>query len=214
MNDERQPFFNAPWPPLLITGVIVGLYAIQSLGPVEPAAYRFGFSPAKLDGGDWPSLVTALFVHGSWMHALLNAAFALAFGAPVARFLGLSASAVAGFFLFYFACGVVANLGYAALNAGDPTPLIGASGAVAGLMGAAARLIATRGARLGPLTSPPVISMSLALLVVNLLLAVFGAPGTGGAPIAWEAHLVGFAAGLLGIGLITRLFGRRGPVTD
>lgn len=210
MNGERQPFFNAPWPPLLVTGVIVGLYALQSLGPVEPAAYRFGFSAAKLDAGDWPSLITALFVHGSWMHALLNAAFALAFGAPVARYLGLSASAIAGFFIFYFACGAVANLGYAALNAGESTPLIGASGAVAGLMGAAARLIATRGARLGPLTSPPVISMSLALLVVNLLLAVFGAPGAGGAAIAWEAHLVGFAAGLLSIGLITRLFGRRG----
>ncbi len=214
MNGERQPFFNAPWPPLLITGVIVGLYALQSLGPVEPVASRFGFSPAKLAAGDWLSLVTPLFVHGTWMHALLNAAFALALGAPVARFLGASASAVIGFFLFYFLCGVVANLGYAALNAGDTTPLIGASGAVAGLMGAAARLIATRGERLGPLTSPPVISMSVALLIVNLLLALFGAPGTGGAPIAWEAHLVGFAAGLLGIGVITRLFGRPRRLTD
>lgn len=214
LNGERQPFFNAPWPPVLISVGLVGLYALQSLAPLELVVERFAFSPARLAAGDWASAVSALFVHGTWTHALLNAAFALAFGAPASRFLGTGTSGVIGFFLFYLACGVLANLGHAAMHPGDATALIGASGAVAGLMGAAARLIATRGERLGPLTSPPVISMSLALLIVNMLLAVFGAPGSGGMPIAWEAHLFGFAAGLLGIGVITRLFGGRGRVTD
>ena len=214
LNGERQPFFNAPWPPVLISAGLVGLYALQSLAPLELVVERFAFSPARLAAGDWTSTISALFVHGTWTHALLNAAFALAFGAPVARFLGGGASGVAGFFVFYLACGVLANLGHAAVHRGDPTALIGASGAVAGLMGAAARLIATRGQWLGPLTSPPVISMSVALLIVNMLLAVFGAPGSGGMPIAWEAHLFGFAAGLFGIGLITGLFGRRGRLTD
>lgn len=213
MNGERQPFFNAPWPPLLVTAVIVGLYAVQSLAPLDLVAGRFGFSPAKLAAGDWLSLVTPLFVHENWMHALVNAAMALAFGAPVARFLGSGASGIVGFFVFYFVCGVLANLGHAAVHPGDATALIGASGAVSGLMGAAARLIATRGERLGDLTSPPVIGMSVALLIVNLLLAVFGAPGSG-SPIAWEAHLFGFAAGLLGIGLITRLFRGRERLND
>lgn len=214
MNGERQPFLNAPWPPVLISAGLAGLYAVQSLAPLEAVVARFAFSPAKLAAGDWAGTVSALFVHGTWTHALLNAAFALAFGSPVARFLGERGSGVIGFFVFYLACGVLANLGHAALHPGDATALIGASGAVAGLMGAAARLIATRGERLGPLTSPPVISMSLALLIVNMLLAVFGAPGSGGMPIAWEAHLFGFAAGLLGIGPISRLFGRRERLTD
>lgn len=213
MNGEREPIFNAPWPPVLIAAVIVGLFAIQSFLPLDPVVVRFGFSPVKLAAGDWPSLVTALFVHENWLHALLNATMALALGAPVARFLGAGPSGVLGFFVFYFACGVLANLGHAAMHQGDPTLLIGASGAVAGLMGAAARLIATRGARLGALTSPQVIGIGLALLIVNLLLAVFGAPGSG-SPIAWEAHLFGFVAGLLGIGLITRLFGPRGRLND
>jgi membrane associated rhomboid family serine protease len=214
LNGRREPIFNAPWPPVAMAGAIVGLYAWQSLAPLELVVDRFGFSPAKFAAGDWAGAVTALFVHGTWMHGLLNAAFALAFGAPVARFLGGSGRGLAAFFTFYLGCGVLANLGHAAVHPGDPTSLVGASGAVAGLMGAAARLIATRGARLGTLTSPPVISMTLALLIVNLLLAVFGAPGSGGMRIAWEAHLFGFAAGLLGIGPITRLFGAPGRLDD
>lgn len=209
MSGEREPLFNAPWPPVLLAAVIVGLYAVQSLAPLGPVVERFGFSPAKLAAGDWLSLLTPLFVHEGWLHALLNAAMALALGAPVARFLGGSGRGLAGFFVFYFACGVLANLGHAAVHPGDATSLIGASGAVAGLMGAAARLIATRGEGLGALTSPTVIGIGVALLIVNLLLAVFGAPGSG-SPIAWEAHLFGFVAGLLGIGPVTRVFGPGG----
>ena len=213
MNGEREPIFNAPWPPVAISGVIVGLFAIQSFLPLDLVVARFGFSPVKLAAGDWLSLLTPLFVHETWVHALLNAGMALALGAPVARFLGAGTSGVIGFFVFYFACGVLANLGHAATHPGDATSLIGASGAVAGLMGAAARLIATGGRSLGALTSPPVIGIGLALLIVNLLLSVFGAPGSG-SPIAWEAHLFGFAAGLLGIGLITRLFAGAGRLND
>src|SRR5690606_18996392 len=144
LNGRREPIFNAPWPPVAMAGAIVGLYAWQSLAPLELVVDRFGFSPAKFAAGDWAGAVTALFVHGTWMHALLNAAFALAFGAPVARFLGGSGKGLAAFFTFYLGCGVLANLGHAAVHPGDPTSLVGASGAVAGLMGAAARLIATR----------------------------------------------------------------------
>ncbi|HEY9219105.1 MAG TPA: rhomboid family intramembrane serine protease [Phenylobacterium sp.] len=214
MSPEREPFFRAPWPPILIAGGIVALFAVQSLFSVDAVAEAYGFSSAALQQGRCGALVTALFVHGSWTHVLVNAASALAFGAPTARYLGLTRSGVAGFFLFYLACGVLANLGYGLLHPGEANPVVGASGAISGLMGAAARLIASRGERLGALTSRDVIGMSVALLIVNLLFAAFGAPGTGGAPIAWEAHLIGFGAGLLGIGLVARLFRRVETVTD
>jgi membrane associated rhomboid family serine protease len=89
--------------------------------------------------------------------------------------------------------------------------VVGASGAVCGLMAAVARLIGGRG-RLGRIVSSPVIGMGGALLVVNLLVGVLGGawvPGTGGAAVAWEAHLAGFAAGLLLVGPFARLAGRR-----
>lgn len=193
----RQPILNAPWPAVLLAGVIVAGYAVQSLMPPEAVIAPYAFRASDLDAGRWITLVTALFLHGSWPHALMNAAFALAFGTPVARFLGLRARGVAVFVVFYLVSGVLANLAFAAVHRGDPTPLVGASGAVSGLMGAAARLIAGRG-RPGPIISPPVIGMGAAWVVVNLLVAVTGiAPGANGAAVAWEAHLGGFAAGVL-----------------
>ena len=162
-------------------------------------AQAYGFSAVALEQGRWPTLLYALFLHGSWPHALMNAAFALAFGTPLARWLGVRPMGALLFYAFYLACGVLASLGFAALHLGSPEPLIGASGAVSGLMGVAARLIGGQG-RMGPVFSRTVIALGGALVVINVLVGVIGSalvPGAGGAPIAWEAHLFGFAAGVL-----------------
>jgi membrane associated rhomboid family serine protease len=154
-------------------------------------------------------LVTSLFLHGGWAHVLMNAAFCLAFGAPVARLLGTGARGALVLALFYMVCGVLAGLAYVAIHPGSDGPVVGASGAVSGLMGAAARLIDGRrrwGVEvLGPIRSRTVGSLAAAWVVVNLLVAVFGFPGSGGAGIAWEAHLAGFAIGLVLIGPAARL---------
>jgi membrane associated rhomboid family serine protease len=202
----REPVFNAAaWPALATAGVIVGGFALQGLLPPGAVETRWGFSAAALDDGRWYTAVTALFLHGNWAHALLNGATAFAFGTPVARALGLRARGVAVFAGFYLVCGVLANLAFAAIHPGDATPLIGASGAVSGLMAAASRLIAGRG-RLGAVLSGPVIGMGAAWIVVNLLVAVTGlAPGADGATVAWEAHLAGFLAGVLLFGWAVRL---------
>src|SRR5690242_14637777 len=89
-ENAREPVFNAAaWPVLAIVAVILGGYAAQGLFPEEVVAARWAFSPADLIEGRWVTLVTALFLHGSWGHAILNAASAFAFGTPVARALGL-----------------------------------------------------------------------------------------------------------------------------
>ncbi len=67
--------------------------------------------------------------------------------------------------------------------------LVGASGAVSGLMGGAARLIAGRG-RVGPLWSRPVLAIAGTWALINIAIAIFGSsllPGTGGAGVGWEA---------------------------
>ncbi|MDB5455890.1 MAG: Rhomboid family protein [Caulobacter sp.] len=207
-QDVREPMFNAPWPALTVAVTIVALYAVQ--GGLDDATFlRLTLRPADLWAGDWIGLLTSLFLHGGWAHALMNAAFALAFGAPVARFLGLGPGGALSFLGFYLLCGVLAGLGFALIHPNEQAPLVGASGAVAGLMGAAARLIERRGV-LGRLLSPVVVSMGVAWLVVNLLVAVTGlAPGLqAGAAVAWEAHLVGFAAGALLIGPLAWIRGR------
>lgn len=199
---EREPVFNAPWPALALALTIVAGYALQSRLAGDQLVEAYAFSPAALAEHRWVTLLTALFLHGNWPHALMNAAFALAFATPVARFFGTHARGALTFFGFYLLCGVLSNLGYAALHWGGATALVGASGALSGLMGAAARLIAG-GGRVGRILSSPVIGMGAAWLVVNLLIGGVGSalvPGTGGAGIAWEAHLTGFAAGVLAIG--------------
>ena len=205
-----EPMFNAPWPAVALACVIVFGYAVQSLFPQDVVVAALGFAPSGLTNGQWPTLVTAMFRHGGWAPALMNGAFGLAFATPVARFFGDRLGGLMGLLAFYIACGVLSNLGYALVHAGDPHFLVGASGAVSGLMGAAARLIAGEG-RLGRVFSPPVLSMGGSWLMVNLLIALLGGgfmPG-GDAPVAWEAHLAGFAAGVLVITPIAWMTGRR-----
>jgi membrane associated rhomboid family serine protease len=205
----REPVLRAPWPAVALSAGFLLLYAAQSLVPDEGwVVARFGFVPAELAAGDWSGLVTSLFVHGGWTHAFLNALGALAFGAPVAALFGRDSKGAAAFFLFFLLCGVASGLGYAAMHWGGTNVLIGASGGVSGFMGAASRLLERRGA-LAPFASRTVVGMGLAWVVANVLIGTVGLGGvSGGAPIAWEAHVAGYAVGLLLIGPVARLLRR------
>lgn len=208
--------FNAPGPALLLAVSIVGLYALQS-GPEEMAiSYRYGLIPARMADGDYAGLITHMLVHGGWMHAIMNAVGALAFAAPVARVMG-GLKGLAGFLSLYIACGVVAGGGYALLHLDGTAPLVGASGAVFGLIGAATRMLGGRG-RILPLTDRRVLTAAAAWIGVNVLIGVVGSvgvtPGMEGARIAWEAHVIGLISGLLLIGPWAKLFGRPPTVRE
>ena len=197
LHAQREPVFNAPWPAVAVVLAIVGGYALQSLRPDQALILRWGFSPiGSFATGHWETLVTAIFLHGGWPHALMNAAFALAFATPVARFYGLHARGLLAFLLFHLLTGVIGNLGFGFLHPHEIGPVIGASGAISGLAAGAARIAAGRG-QVGPITSPLVVGMGGGWVITNLLIAILGfAPGAGGATVAWEVHLIGFAAGL------------------
>lgn len=201
-----EPIFNAPWPAVATAAVILLAYAAQIRLPDQ--GLGLALYPRQVAAGHPAGLATSLFLHGNWAHALMNAAFALAFGAPVARLFGGRPAGVAAFFIFYLVCGVLAGLAFVAMNLNGIQPVVGASGAVAGLMGAAARLMETPG-RLGSPFSRQALAMAAAWILINALVSLTGiAPGSGGAPIAWQAHLGGFAAGLLLVGLFDRLLRR------
>jgi len=206
-----EPIVNAPWPVVVLTVGIVVAYLIQSRFPLPLVSEAFAFSPALMLQGHPERLISSLFVHGNWAHALMNAAFILAFGAPVARWYGSRLGGVVAFFLFYLTSGVLACLGFAAVHWGQDAALVGASGAASGLMGGAARLIGGQG-RPGPMFSKAVTGMGTAWIVVNIIMAFTGGaliPGAGEAGVGWEAHLAGFAAGVLLIGPFSWLAGRR-----
>jgi len=162
------------------------------------------------------TLLTYAGLHGSWTHVGLNAIWIVAFGPPVARRLG-----DARFIALFCVTAIAGAMAHYALNPMDFTPLIGASAADSGLMGAAARFMFQPGAALG---SPDGYSRSGAPARFNapapsvrdllrdrravLFLAIwlvtnfiFGAGaqsfGLADGPVAWIAHVGGFAAGFL-----------------
>ena len=201
ISRPAEPLFNAPAPVLLVVASILGGYLLQSRAPdPEAVVHALGLSPLQVSEGRAWTLLTVLVVHGSWVHAGLNALGALAFGTPVARACGRRG--VLRFLSVYLACGLISSLGYVLLHWSEAIVLVGASGAVSGLMGATSRLIDRPGV-LGPFRSRTVVGMAGAWLLINLLMAAQWIDvGAGGAPIAWEAHLIGYAAGLLLIGPI------------
>lgn len=201
----REKLFNAPLLPVLVAASMPALFALQRLLPDE--GLRWAFVPVSLiQGGWWPGILSSMVLHGSWGHALINAGFAFAFGPPVARlFSGAKGGAV--FLAYYIVCGLAGTLGYGLVNLMSEQPMVGASGAVTGLLGGAIRLMGTDG-RPRPLGDRSVIGMSLAILALNVVTGLIGfAPGVEGAQIAWEAHAFGFIAGLLLIGPLARVFG-------
>lgn len=194
-----EPIFNAPWPALLAAASILVPHVLL-LRASDATVESLALVPREFWHGVWTGPVTMMFVHGGWVHALMNSAFALAFGAPVARLLGLNGRGGGIFCLFYLISGALSGVGYAAIHPDGAQAVIGASGAVSALMGAAARTMDYEG-RVGPILGPRVISLGLGWLIVNLVMAVAGGlltMGTGA--VAWEAHLIGFVVGVLLIG--------------
>jgi membrane associated rhomboid family serine protease len=212
----NEPLFNAPWPAMGLVLSIPILYFGQSrFDAGDMLAINYGLVAADVYNGRLVGLFTSLLLHGSWAHALTNAGFALAFAPPVARLFGPGLSRAYAFFGFYVLCGVIAGLGYVLLHPQSPAPLIGASGAVSGLFGVAIRLVG-RPAQLGPLFSRRLIPVSLVWIGINAFLGISGlTPGAGGMPVAWEAHIIGYFAGMVLIGPFLHLFARaRAYVSD
>jgi membrane associated rhomboid family serine protease len=202
--------FNAPWTVVVLCVGLIALYAAQTFALSATAVDQLALTRSALAAGRWQTLFTAMFLHGSWPHVLMNAVAALAFGPPVARLFGLGLRGALVFGLFYLLCGVLAGLGFVAADWGAVTPVVGASGAISGLVGAAARIIEGHG-RVGPIFGRTVAAMTVGWVFANVVLGVSGwTPGAMGVQVAWQAHLAGYAAGLLLVGPFARLAGR-GP---
>ncbi|HYC96627.1 rhomboid family intramembrane serine protease [Brevundimonas sp.] len=165
------------------------------------------FRPASLWRGDWwPGLFTSMFMHGGWGHVAMNALGVFAFAPPVARLMA-GARGVAGFLGFYLVTGLVGTAGYGLIHPDTFDPLVGASGAVFGLMGAAFRLLGRRNGTLRALTDRRFLLMAAVVMAINMVVGLIGlAPGAEGARVAWEAHAFGFVTGALLIGPWSSLF--------
>ncbi len=202
----REKILNAPFLPALIAASMPVFFWFQERLPDEGVS--MSFRAGDLARGQWGGLFTSMLLHGNWAHVTMNAVGALAFGTPLARLLARGFAPLA-FIALYVCSGVIAAWGYALCHPGSMAPLVGASGAVFGLIGAATRLLGGHG-RVLPLFHPAVLKASAVWMGVNLLIGLVGfAPGAEGARIAWEAHAFGFLFGILVIGPLGRWFAPR-----
>jgi membrane associated rhomboid family serine protease len=139
------------------------------------------------------SLLLSIFMHGSWLHLLGNMLFLWIFGNNVEDRLG-----PVKFIFFYLLCGVGASLAHVLFNLNSLTPVIGASGAVSGVMGA--YLLLFPHARIRTLVFIFVLVTTVDIpaavfLVIWFVFQFFYAGG--GGSIAWLAHVGGFIVGML-----------------
>ena len=203
---------------LIVVNCLVFFYEL-SLGPgLERLVTTAGIVPSRLlTFASHPEvsfadaalpLFSSMFLHGGWLHLIGNMWFLWIFGDNIEDRLGHLK-----YLLFYLTCGVGAGLAHTVFNLNSSVPTIGASGAVAGVLGA--YLLLFPGARV--LTLIPAFFLFLVELPAYLILLYwlviqlfsgFMSLGAGQQMqgVAWWAHVGGFALGLL---LVIALGGRR-----
>jgi membrane associated rhomboid family serine protease len=201
---------------LIAVNALVFIYQL-SLGQRQEQAlvFQFGAIPAVIVGSrSLPeqlaaippifSLFTSMFLHGGFMHIIGNMLYLWIFGNNIEDAMGR-----ARFLVFYLACGVLAALAHILSNPASVIPTIGASGAISGVLGAYLLLYP----RARVLTLVPLgffmplvyIPASIVLgfwFVLQLISGSLSSPQGGG--IAWFAHVGGFVAGMVLVGLFKR----------
>lgn len=221
-DEAREPIFRSPF----IVNIFILAFVLVHVGSgfLDDATFNnfvlnFAMIPARVFAPAselmrpvwFPpefTLVTYAFLHGDYVHLTFNVLWFMIFGTAVSRRVG-----TARFLGLMLVTTVGAALIHLVFYWGSPQPVVGVSGAVSGLMGAAFRFILPN-PNPGtvwpppalPLFSRPVVMMTLVWSGLNIVLGVLGLTPDGfGYPIAWEAHLGGYFTGLL----LFPLFDRR-----
>ena len=216
---DHNPSHRFPIVTVLIiaANVAVFLYQILVPGDLETFFYTYGLVPCAVSGQcygvagslpPWMTLFTAMFMHGGWLHIISNMLYLWIFGNNIE-----DATGPIGFLIFYTLCGLGASAAQIATDPGSTIVNVGASGAIAGVLGG--YLLMFPHARVDTLVifgwfarlvSLPAILVLGGWFVLQLFsgVASLGASATEGG-VAYFAHLGGFVAGLL----LVKLFKRR-----
>ncbi len=206
--------------------ILVFLYEV-SLPPrmSEAFVYMYGAIPAVVFGyaqlppdlvmlPGYGTLISSMFLHGGWMHLISNMLYLWIFGDNVEDVMGHTK-----FIVFYVVCGVLAALSHAFIDPQSNIPMVGASGAISGILGA--YLLLYPHARvlvlipLGFFTRLMYVpaGLVLGLWIVMQVLSGGMSLGSSGGGVAFFAHIGGFVAGMVLIGLFkhphVRLFNPR-----
>jgi membrane associated rhomboid family serine protease len=208
---DDNPVEHTPFMTWLLMAVCVAAYGWEfSLGDksMDAALAIFGFTPVMLTGSvpalsasygvpAWGTIFTSMFLHGGFLHLAGNMLYLWIFGNNIEEAMGH-----VRFTLFYLVCGVAAALGMALIDSHSQVPMIGASGAISGVLGAymllypraRVHVIIPLGIILYPLWVRAVWVVGI-WFAMQLFSAAFTDPTQPGT--AFWAHVGGFAAGLI-----------------
>lgn len=217
---DDNPRATTPFVTWAIIGACVLVFLWQvSLGPRggEVAIYSFGMIPARLLGEAelparlatipaWATVVSSMFMHGGWLHLGGNMLYLWIFGDNVEDSMGHGR-----FLIFYLLCGAAAALAQTFVNTGSTVPMVGASGAISGVLGAymllhpraTVRVLIFLGFFVTMAHVPALIVLGLWIVMqfISASMTPVDQPG-----VAFWAHVGGFAAGLA----LVSAFKRRG----
>jgi len=198
---SSEPHYTRPSATLIIIAANVAVFLFELSMPsyaLNRFILHYGIVPDRFT---YPSVITSMFIHGGFLHIAGNMWFLWVFGRGVEDLVGH------GRFLFlYFACGIAAALLHVAVNANSTVPTVGASGAIAGVMGA--YLIKFPRAHVVTLVFIFIFITTVDIPAFFLLLYWFAIQFVSGigsvgysqvsnGDVAWFAHVGGFIAGML-----------------
>ena len=202
---------------LIVACSLVFLYQV-TLPPDQDEAFilHYGAVPSVVVGGAATgamavglpatlTLLTSMFLHGGWMHLIGNMLYLWIFGNNIEDAMGH-----VRFLVFYLVCGIAAALSHALTDLQSTIPMVGASGAISGVLGAYLLLYPRAQVLvlipMGLMTRTMQVPAALVLGFWFLLQLLSGGAslGRGGGGVAWFAHVGGFLAGMALIGLFKR----------
>jgi membrane associated rhomboid family serine protease len=207
VRSHKFPLINLV---LIVSNILTFLYE-QQLSPAELQRfiYSWGLVPAHLisnPSAAWITIFTAMFLHGSWFHLLSNMWFLYIFGDNIeARLGGMR------YLTFYLLSGVAAVLLQAYFLPSSRDPMIGASGAIAGVLGA--YLISFPRSRIASLVPIlfifTIVEIPAAIFLVfwfitQIYSGLFTMQNANATGIAWWAHVGGFAFGVIMVSFFAR----------
>jgi len=208
IGDDNSTRQTAPVVVYALIALNVALFFAELNGG-DPFIVRWAFVPRRFladPAGGFVTVFTSMFMHGGWLHLGGNMLYLWIFGDNVEdRFGHLK------FLVFYLLCGIAATFAQMAFNPGSNVPNVGASGAIAGVLGGyillfpGARVRVLMGRSVVPMPAFVVIGLWIILQLVSGIGSIAPTADTGG--IAYMAHIGGFAAGFV---LTLVLRGNRG----
>ena len=211
---DENPQIRVPYVTYsLIALNVLAWFALQGFGAgpaLNHSVCAFGLIPAELTGAelssdqlvcpmdgqpDWYTLVSAMFMHGSWMHMIGNMWFLWIFGNNVEDAMGATRFAI-----FYLISGLAAAAAQIIADAGSVIPMVGASGAIGGVMGAYIVLYPRVHVHMFVMLifrsfAVPAFLM-LGYWIVVQVIGGYSSIGAEGGGVAFWAHIGGFLAGM------------------